>query len=83
MLHILQTDTEVEYRHQQIRTQYIESQRMVSVAGMRQILGNSVIALGGRIHGMAQGSCEDAAESRELIREALRTSRGSHARIAG
>lgn len=72
MFHPILPDTEARYRQQHIRAEYIRAQRQVSISGMRQILGNSIIAMGTRIHGMAQGQCTDAAETRGLIRSTLR-----------
>lgn len=53
-------DFEVSYRHQQVRTQFIESQRIVSIAGMRHLLGNSLMAFGSYIYGKAQESCQES-----------------------
>lgn len=69
--------TEVSYRQRQIRTGYIQAQRQVSVVGLRQILGNSVIELGGRIHGMAKAPCKEAAETRGRVRGVIRGA-GAH-----
>lgn len=66
-------ESEVIYRQQQVRTSYIQAQRQISIGGIRQILGNTVIEMGSRIHGMTQESCTDAAEFRSLMRNAMRT----------
>lgn len=75
MYQLLVTDADIEYRRQQVHTEYITSQRQMSFVGIRQLLGNSVIALGSRIHGMAAESCQEAAETSDHIRTILRTSR--------
>lgn len=61
-------ETEITYRQHMLRTEYMRAQRQVSIAGIRQILGNTVIELGSRIHGMAQESCVEATEIREALR---------------
>lgn len=63
---------EIAYRQQRVHEQFIDSQRSVTVAGLRQILGNTLIAMGNNVHGMAAGSCKDAAETRDHIRTVLR-----------
>lgn len=72
-------DFEVNYRHQQVRTQFIESRRIVSIAGMRHLLGNSLMAFGSYIYGKAQESCQEAEASRESIRATMRPRRAAHA----
>lgn len=72
MFQPLLAETEVIYRHRQVQTTYIEAQRQVSVSGIRQIIGNTILELGSRIHGMAQAACPSAAESRGLVRNAMR-----------
>ncbi len=67
-----QHNVEVSYRQKKVRAEYIQAQRLVSLTGMRQVLGNTFIELGGRIHGMAQSSCLEAAETRAEIRNTLR-----------
>ena len=67
------SEAEIQYRQRQVQTGFIASQRQITIAGMRQVLGNSVIAMGNRIHGMAAGSCQDAAETSNHIRTVLRT----------
>lgn len=75
------SETEVMYRQQQLRTGYIESQRQVSISGMRQILGNTILELGSRVHGMAQVACPAAAETRSLVRETSRTAAKASSRL--
>lgn len=67
-------ETEVAYRQQHIHAGYVQAQRQISVAGVRQILGNTVIEMGSRIYGMTQGSCTEAAEIRNVVRTIVRTS---------
>lgn len=74
------TDAEVTYRHQQIRAQFIESQSLMSVAGIRHLIGNSIIAFGDYIYGKAQESCQEAAETRAQIRATMRQHR-THAGV--
>lgn len=74
MYHPTQQNTEVLYRQKNIRAEYIRAQRQVSIAGVRQIIGNTVIEIGGRIHGVAQSSCTEAAEARGKVRDVIRTS---------
>lgn len=62
-------ETEVAYRQEQVRSQYIDSQRLVSIQGLREIIGNTFIQLGSSIHGKARAACKDAADSRALVRE--------------
>lgn len=64
--------TEVAYRQQHVRTGYIEAQRLVTISGIRQILGNTILEVGSRIHGMAQAPCPAAAETRRLVRDIRR-----------
>lgn len=73
MLPITQIHAEVKYRQKKTHAEYIQAQRQVSVVGLRQIIGNTVIEIGGRIHGMAQASCEEAAEARGRVRGVIRT----------
>lgn len=74
---------EVSYRQKRIRAGYIQAQRQVSIAGLRQIIGNTVIELGGRIHGVAQSSCQEATEAGSQVRDTLRTpDHSARARIA-
>lgn len=68
---------EVLYRQKRIRTEYIQAQRQVSVVGLRQIIGNTVIEIGGRIYGVAQASCEEAAEARGRVRGVMCTTDAS------
>lgn len=64
--------TEVTFRQKQIRAGYIQAQRQISVGGLRQILGNTVIEIGGKIHGMTQVPCMEAAQARGRVRGVLR-----------
>ena len=65
-------ETEVAYRQQHVRADFIQAQRQISIAGVRQILGNTVLEMGSRIYGVTQGSCNDAAEIRGMVRNTLR-----------
>ena len=67
------SEHELNYRHQQVHTAFVSSQRQMSLQGLRQLLGNSVIELGSRIHGMTSGSCQEAADTSDHIRTILRT----------
>ncbi len=67
------SEHELNYRQQQVHTDFVASQRQMSLNGLRQLLGNSVIELGSRIHGMTSGSCQEAAETSDHIRTILRT----------
>ena len=67
------TEHEVRYRHQQVHIGYVAAQRQMTSHGFRQLLGNTIIAMGNRIHGMAQGACGEAAENRGSIRAIVRT----------
>lgn len=66
-------DIEVSYRQRQIQAGFVQAQRQVSVDGLRQILGNTVIELGGRIHGVTKAPCVEAAEARGRVRSVFRT----------
>ncbi len=73
MFNPIQHNVELAYRQRKVRAEYIQAQRQVSLIGLRQILGNTFIEIGGRIHGMAQSSCMEAAETRGRVRGVLRT----------
>ena len=66
------TTAEINYQQERVRTGFIASQRIVSVRGLREIIGNTFIQLGSSIHGRAMTACQDAAETRDLIRESRR-----------
>lgn len=72
MFQLTHIEAEVAYRQQHIRAGYIQAQRQISISGVRQILGNTVIEVGSRIYGITQGSCTDAAEIRSMVRNTLR-----------
>lgn len=75
-------ETEIMYRNQKLADEYLRAQRQISVAGLRQILGNTIIEIGSRIHGMARESCAEAAETHANIRDALsRSSQTTQAHI--
>lgn len=64
---------EVLRRHKQTHAGYIRAQRQVSIAGMRQIIGNTIIAFGSHIYGVVP-SCQDATVVSGQIRDAIRSS---------
>lgn len=72
MFQLTASEAEVKYRQQHVHAGYIQAQRQISIGGIRQILGNTVIEIGSRIHGMTHGSCTDAAEISGMVRTTLR-----------
>jgi hypothetical protein len=66
------TAAEIEYRQESVRTDFIESQRIVSIRGVREMIGNTFMQLGASIHGKAREACRDAAETCDLICETRR-----------
>ena len=63
------TTADVNYHQQRVRTDFIASQRIVSIRGLREIIGNTFIQLGSNIHGKAKDACQDAARTCDLVRE--------------
>lgn len=72
MFHQHITTAEVNYHQERVRTGFIASQRIVSVRGLREIIGNTFIQMGSHIHGRAMSACQDAAQTRDLICESQR-----------
>ena len=66
------TNADVEYHHQQIRTTYASAQRLISINGLREIVGNTFIQMGSYIHGKAKDACGDV-EARQASRHLLAT----------
>lgn len=66
------TNADVEYHHQQIRTTYASAQRLISINGLREILGNTFIQMGSYIHGKAKDACDDVG-ARQASRHLLAT----------
>jgi hypothetical protein len=58
------TQHEIAEKQQSIRQGYLQSQRAMTIAGLRQILGNTIIAFGTRLHGAAEAHREEMAEGR-------------------
>ena len=75
------TNADVEYHHQQIRTTYASAQRLISINGLREIVGNTFIQMGSYIHGKAKEACQDAAQTRDLIRQSQREWRRPRAQL--
>lgn len=65
-------DTEVKYRQQTVQAEFLLAQRQMSISGIRQILGNTVIEMGSRIHGVSKGACPESAEIASIIRSSVK-----------
>lgn len=72
MFHPTQIQVEVAYHQKKTRAEYIQAQRQISIGGLRQIIGNTIIEMGGRIYGVTQSSCQEAAEAHGRVRSVLR-----------
>lgn len=66
------TNADVEYHHQQVRAMYASAQRLISINGLREIVGNTFIQMGSHIHGKAKDACDDV-EARQASRHLLAT----------
>ena len=67
-------ETEIMYRQEKLRGDFIRAQRQVSVIGLRQIIGSTIIEMGGRIHGVAKASCPDSDEAGASVLGSVGTS---------
>lgn len=55
------TDADVEYHNNQVRSNYISAQRLISIQGLREIVGNTFIQMGSEIRGKAKQARDEAA----------------------
>lgn len=55
------TQYEISERQQQLRSEYLRTQDGFSISGIRRLMGNTIIAMGQRIHGKLENRCERAA----------------------
>lgn len=60
------TSLAVHEKQRAIHREYVRSQRALTIAGFRTLIGNTIIALGDRVHGAAEARCEDVARQRTL-----------------
>ncbi len=57
------TPADIAARQQTVRNDYRRSQRAITISGFRQLMGNTLIAVGTRLHGSFEPRREAAGSS--------------------
>lgn len=64
------SDADVAYHHDQVRSNYLSAQRLISIRGLREIVGNTFIQMGSGIRGKARKASTEA-EVKAIARRSL------------
>lgn len=58
------TNADIDYHNEKIRLGYVSSQRLISINGLREIIGNTFIQMGSNIRGKAKDVCQEVEAQR-------------------